>query len=107
MQTNLGRAEALAPTRRAGLRGPRRPLHRPLADIAANARQGKNAPPISPVALETVKRIDLIFDVERDINGLNPSHEGPAFETLHLLRQSLWRQESSVARSACGRSRSG
>ena len=29
-----------------------------LADIAANARRGKNAPPISPVALEAVKRID-------------------------------------------------
>jgi transposase len=40
-----------------------------LADIAANARRGKNAPPISPIALEAVKRIDAIFDVERDING--------------------------------------
>ena len=41
-----------------------------LADIAANARRGKNVPPISPIALEAVKRIDAIFDVERDINGL-------------------------------------
>ncbi len=40
-----------------------------LADIAANARRGKNAPPISPIALEAVKRIDAIFDIERDING--------------------------------------
>ena len=40
-----------------------------LADIAANVRRGKNAPPISPIALEAVKRIDAIFDVERDING--------------------------------------
>ena len=40
-----------------------------LADIAANARRGKNAPAISPMALEAVKRIDVIFDVERDING--------------------------------------
>ena len=29
-----------------------------LADIAANARRGKDAPPISPIALEAVKRID-------------------------------------------------
>ena len=29
-----------------------------LADIAANARRGKNAAPISPIALEAVKRID-------------------------------------------------
>ena len=40
-----------------------------LADIAANARRGKNAAPISPMALAAVKRIDAIFDVERDING--------------------------------------
>ena len=42
-----------------------------LADIAANARRGKNAPPISPIALEAVKRIDAIFDIEREINGLS------------------------------------
>jgi len=42
-----------------------------LADIAANARRGKDAAPISPVALEAVKRIDALFDIERAINGLN------------------------------------
>ena len=41
-----------------------------LADIAANARRSRTAPPISPIALEAVRRIDLLFDVERDINGL-------------------------------------
>ncbi|WP_245436705.1 IS66 family transposase [Mesorhizobium tamadayense] len=41
-----------------------------LADIATNTRRGKNATPISPIALETVKRIDALFDVEREINGL-------------------------------------
>ncbi|MBL4544189.1 MAG: IS66 family transposase [Rhodobacteraceae bacterium] len=41
-----------------------------LADIAANARRGKKATPISPLALEAVKRIDAIFDLERAINGL-------------------------------------
>jgi transposase len=40
-----------------------------LADIAASARRGKDAPPISPVALEAVTRIDAIFDLERAING--------------------------------------
>ena len=40
-----------------------------LADIAANARRGKNAAPISPIALEAVRRIDAVFDVERDVNG--------------------------------------
>jgi transposase len=52
-----------------------------LADIAANARRGKSAPPISPMALEAVKRIDAIFDVERDINGKN------ADERLRVRRE--------------------
>jgi transposase len=39
-----------------------------LADIAANVRRGKNAAAISPVALEAVRRIDALFDIERDIN---------------------------------------
>ena len=52
-----------------------------LADIAANARRGKNAPPISPMALEAVKRIDVIFDVEREINGLG------ADERLRVRRE--------------------
>ncbi|WP_414644784.1 IS66 family transposase [Bradyrhizobium sp.] len=42
-----------------------------LADIAANARRDKNAAPISPIALEAVKRIDPIFDIEREINGVS------------------------------------
>jgi hypothetical protein len=41
-----------------------------LADIAANARRGKNAAAISPIALEAVRRIDVLFDIERGINGL-------------------------------------
>ena len=42
-----------------------------LADIAANAQRGKTAPAISPIALEAVKRIDALFDIERGINGLS------------------------------------
>ena len=42
-----------------------------LADIAANARRGKHAAAISPVALEAVRRIDALFDIERAINGLS------------------------------------
>jgi transposase len=40
-----------------------------LADIAANARRGRSAAAISPIALEAVKRIDALFDIERGING--------------------------------------
>jgi transposase len=39
-----------------------------LADIAAGARRGPKAPPISPLALEAVRRIDEVFDIERGIN---------------------------------------
>jgi len=52
-----------------------------LADIAANARRGKKAPAISPVALEAVKRIDALFDIERAINGLS------AEERLRVRRE--------------------
>jgi transposase len=52
-----------------------------LADIAANARRGKNAAAISPVALEGVKRIDALFDIERGINGIN------ADERLRVRRE--------------------
>jgi transposase len=43
-----------------------------LADVAANAHrkaQGKIASPISPLALEAVRRIDALFEIERSING--------------------------------------
>src|SRR5690349_1814868 len=43
-----------------------------LADLAANARrkaQGKPASVISPLALEAVRRIDALFEIERAING--------------------------------------
>src|SRR5206468_565000 len=52
-----------------------------LADIAANARRGRNAAAISPVALEAVRRIDLLFDIERTINGLS------AGERLRVRRE--------------------
>lgn len=40
-----------------------------LADLAANKRRGKGAPPISPLALEAVRRIDPLFDIEREALG--------------------------------------
>jgi len=40
-----------------------------LADLAAKARDPRIV--ISPIALEAVKKIDAIFDVEREINGLS------------------------------------
>jgi len=43
-------------------------------DIAANARrkaQGETPTFISPMALEAVQRIDALFAIEREINGLS------------------------------------
>ncbi len=43
-----------------------------MADVAENARrkaQGKTPGVISPLALEAVRRIDAVFEIERSING--------------------------------------
>jgi transposase len=43
-----------------------------MADLAENARrkaQGKTSAVISPLALEAVRRIDVLFEIERTING--------------------------------------
>lgn len=56
-----------------------------LADIKATARKGKKvAEEISPVALDAVKRIDAIFEAEREITGLTA-------EARHDARQRLVR----------------
>ena len=52
-----------------------------LADIAQNARRGRSATAISPVALEAVRRIDQLFEIERDIYGLS------AEERLQIRRE--------------------
>jgi transposase len=53
-----------------------------LADIRGNVRKNKPAHDISPIALEAVQRIDAIFDIERDINGLNAEDRHAARQTL-------------------------
>lgn len=62
-----------------------------LPDIGANAKRGKNAAPISPMALEAVKRIDALFDIEREINGLTADQrlERRHKESLPLI--TIWR----------------
>jgi hypothetical protein len=57
-----------------------------LADIAANTRRGKDAPPISPLALEAVRRIDVLFDLERALNG-KPAAERLAVRQEHGTAQ--------------------
>ena len=65
-----------------------------LVDIGANARRRKGTAAISPLALEAVKRIDALFDIERGINGLT------ADERLRIRRpgSSLQGQTSVILR---------
>ena len=55
-----------------------------LADLKQNARRVAEGKPgvISPIALEAVRRIDALFDIERDINGQSA-------ERRHAVRQTL------------------
>ena len=56
-----------------------------LADLAENARrkaQGKTAAVISPLALEAVRRIDALFEIERSIKGQSA-------EQRRVVRQEL------------------
>jgi transposase len=76
-----------------------------LADIAANARRGKNAAPISPIALEAVKRIDVLFDIERGINGQSAEgrlrvRQEQSAPVLAALEAWLREQRSRLSRSS-------
>ncbi|WP_244476906.1 IS66 family transposase [Methylobacterium sp. Leaf117] len=76
-----------------------------LADVAASARRGPSAAPVSPIALETVRRIDLLFTIEREINGLNAEERRcvrqerarPVVEELHAW---LEEQRGKLSRSS-------
>jgi transposase len=76
-----------------------------LADIAANARRGKNAAAISPIALEAVKRIDTLFEIERTINGLSAEErlrvrQQQSAPLLAALETWLRDERSRLSRSA-------
>ena len=53
-----------------------------LADVEGNVRNGKDAKEISPIAFEAVKRIDALFDIEREINGKPPAERLKARQHL-------------------------
>jgi transposase len=77
-----------------------------LADVAANARrnaQRKTANPISPLALEAVRRIDALFDIERSINGQSAERRRAARQELSAplvadLEQWLREQRPKLSR---------
>src|ERR1700677_925388 len=56
-----------------------------MADLAENARrkaQGKKPAVISPLALEAVRRIDELFEIERAINGQSPERRSAVRQEL-------------------------
>lgn len=58
-----------------------------LADIEASARrraQRRSPVPISPIAFEAVRRIDALFDIERDINGQSAARRQSVRQALSL-----------------------
>jgi len=76
-----------------------------LADIAANARRGKNAGAISPIALEAVRRIDALFEIERGINGVAAAErlrirQEQSAPLLQALEAWLREQRGRLSRSA-------
>jgi transposase len=77
-----------------------------LADIAANARRGKNAAAISPIALEAVRRIDVLFDTERGIKGLSAEERRQVRQEQcapHLRALEAWLRDER-ARLSCSAS---
>lgn len=76
-----------------------------LADIASSARRGSKAAPVSPIALDAVKRIDAIFAVERQITGLGAEerrdhrqeHSKPLVDDLKVW---LGEQRGKLSRSS-------
>ena len=56
-----------------------------MADIEENARRraaGNKEIPLSPIAIEVVRRIDALFGIERSINGKSPQERMAIRQTL-------------------------
>lgn len=86
-----------------------------MADVEAAARRkaqskGKVAPVISPIALNIVRRIDALFEIEREINGLAADqrlevrHERsrPLVDALHAVmveHRAMLSRSSDIAKA--------
>jgi len=69
-----------------------------LADIEASARrktEGKALAPVSPLALEAVRRIDQLFEIERGINSKST-------EERRAIRQELSAPSLPLSKPGCG-----
>ncbi len=76
-----------------------------LADIEKKARDGKKGKPVSPIALEAVRRLDELFEIERAINGrsaderhaVRQEKSKPLLDDMHAW---LLRERDTLSRSA-------
>lgn len=76
-----------------------------LADIEKNAREGNRGKPVSPIALEAVRRIDALFEIERAINGrsaderyaMRQEKSKPLLDDMHAW---LLRERNTLSRSS-------
>jgi hypothetical protein len=73
-----------------------------LADIAANARRGKDAPPASPMALEAVVRIDALFEIERAIAGQPPGQRPSKRNLSAVARKHVAQSKAGAAKRRHG-----
>ncbi len=76
-----------------------------LADIEKKARDGKKAKPVSPIALEAVKRLDALFEIERVINGCGADErravrQDKSKPLLDDMQAWLLRERETLSRSA-------
>ncbi|MFB9949579.1 IS66 family transposase [Rhizobium puerariae] len=73
-----------------------------LADVETSARRkarGKSAFIISPIAIEMVRRIDALFAIEREINGLPADHRKAIrqLQSMPLITENeAWMREQRV-----------
>ncbi|UWU83055.1 IS66 family transposase [Bradyrhizobium yuanmingense] len=76
-----------------------------LADIEKNAREGKRGKPVSPIALEAVRRLDALFEIERAINGCDAEdrravRQEQSKQLLEDMHAWLLRERETLSRSS-------
>jgi transposase len=76
-----------------------------LVDVSRSRRRGRNARPVSPIALEAVRRIDALFDIERGINGRSATErlavrQEKSKPLLDEMEEWLRKERSHLSRSS-------
>jgi hypothetical protein len=81
----------------------RRPFFQ-MGDLAATARrraQGKTLAVISPLALEAIRRIDALFEIERSINGQSAERRRAVRQELAPLWSPIWKAGYASSAPSC------